>query len=242
MKKQGKPWIVPPAAAIATLVLIFLSLFLGPCFPSAVSASPALHPEGARLSSEQVYTGAPQYFKDLAELQAFVDENTRLASLLDQNIYFSPLVKNMIASGPAAPAPAAGAAERSSQEAAGAQEDYSTTNIQVAGVDEADIVKSDGSYLYVRSGQKVEIVAAYPATSARVVSGINCDSQPLGLFVDGAMLVVFTQQEPVIYPMRSSSQTSGGGGVDVSGGSGQAAPMRAAPRLTAPLRASLPTS
>ncbi|MGC9345984.1 MAG: beta-propeller domain-containing protein, partial [Candidatus Bathyarchaeales archaeon] len=46
--------------------------------------------------------------------------------------------------------------------------DYSKTNIQVEGVDEADIVKTDGEYIYVISGQKVVIVKAYPAEEAAV--------------------------------------------------------------------------
>ena len=36
--------------------------------------------------------------------------------------------------------------------------EYSTTNIQVAGVDEADIVKTDGEYLYVVSGLNIYIL------------------------------------------------------------------------------------
>lgn len=35
---------------------------------------------------------------------------------------------------------------------------YSTTNIQVEGVDEADIVKTDGNYIYVLSGQEIKII------------------------------------------------------------------------------------
>ena len=41
-------------------------------------------------------------------------------------------------------------------------DDYSTTNIQVEGVDEPDIVKNDGKYIYVVSGKKVVIVNAFP--------------------------------------------------------------------------------
>ena len=40
--------------------------------------------------------------------------------------------------------------------------DYSETNIQVAGVDEPDIVKTDGSYIYTISGSSVHIIQAYP--------------------------------------------------------------------------------
>jgi len=50
---------------------------------------------------------------------------------------------------------------------------HSTTNIQVAGVDEADIVKTDGEYLYVVSGNNVYIIRGYPPQQAKVLSKIT---------------------------------------------------------------------
>ncbi|MDD4077412.1 MAG: beta-propeller domain-containing protein [Bacilli bacterium] len=41
---------------------------------------------------------------------------------------------------------------------AGANEDYSTTNIQVTGVDEADVVKNDGRYIYIANYLGVVII------------------------------------------------------------------------------------
>src|SRR3989338_8181582 len=41
--------------------------------------------------------------------------------------------------------------------------DYSTTNIQVEGVDEADFVKNDGKYIYTLTQNKLVIVDAFPA-------------------------------------------------------------------------------
>lgn len=37
------------------------------------------------------------------------------------------------------------------------EEDYSTTNIQVEGVDEADVVKTDGEYLYIVSTEEQQL-------------------------------------------------------------------------------------
>jgi len=51
--------------------------------------------------------------------------------------------------------------------------EYSTTNIQVAGVDEADIVKTDGEYLYVVSGLDIYILKAYPTNQTVVLSKIE---------------------------------------------------------------------
>ncbi|MDH7556140.1 MAG: beta-propeller domain-containing protein [Candidatus Methanosuratincola sp.] len=75
--------------------------------------------------------------------------------------------------------------------AEGGLKDYSTTNIQVAGVDEADMVKSDGEYLYIASGDTVYIVKAYPAEEARVVSKIALNnSYSLDIYIKGDRLVV----------------------------------------------------
>jgi uncharacterized secreted protein with C-terminal beta-propeller domain len=76
-------------------------------------------------------------------------------------------------------------------------QDYSTTNIQVAGVDEADTIKTDGKYIYTTSTTQnnyyyfssyssetinsVYILDADPQ-NARVVSKIALDNntQPAG--------------------------------------------------------------
>ncbi|MEM3577435.1 MAG: beta-propeller domain-containing protein [Candidatus Bathyarchaeia archaeon] len=68
---------------------------------------------------------------------------------------------------------------------------YSKTNIQVEGVDEADIVKTDGEFLYVISGQSVVIVKAYPPEEAAVLSRINVNGTLKQLFINGDRLVIF---------------------------------------------------
>jgi inhibitor of cysteine peptidase len=50
---------------------------------------------------------------------------------------------------------------------------FTTTNNQVQGVDELDIVKTDGTYLYVASSQAVTIIRAYPVDATSVVSTID---------------------------------------------------------------------
>jgi inhibitor of cysteine peptidase len=69
--------------------------------------------------------------------------------------------------------------------------EYSTTNIQVAGVDEADIVKTDGEYIYVMTGNNVSILKGYPPAEAQLVSKITLnDTNPTGIFASGNRLVV----------------------------------------------------
>ncbi len=67
---------------------------------------------------------------------------------------------------------------------------FSTTNIQVEGVDEADIVKTDGEYIYVVSDNKIFIIDAYPAEDARILSEIEENGYPTELFINGDKLAV----------------------------------------------------
>ena len=80
---------------------------------------------------------------------------------------------------------------------------HSTTNIQVAGVDEADIVKvDDNGYMYSLSGNVVYVLKAYPPTQAKVVSKITFDNlYPIGIFVNGNKLAVLGSEYnfPTIY-------------------------------------------
>jgi uncharacterized secreted protein with C-terminal beta-propeller domain len=81
--------------------------------------------------------------------------------------------------------------------------DHSTTNIQVEGVDEADIVKTDGKYLYVVSGSKVIIIQAYPVEEAKIVSEITENGGPLELFVNGNKLVVIGASFVNVYDVEN---------------------------------------
>ncbi len=71
-----------------------------------------------------------------------------------------------------------------------ASQHYSTTNIQVAGVDEADVVKNDGTYIYTTSTNHVSIVKAYPASKAQLLSTLSFQGTIQGLYIDGTRLVV----------------------------------------------------
>jgi len=84
-------------------------------------------------------------------------------------------------------------------ESDGGGADYSTTNIQVEGVDEADIVKSDGKYIYAISGNKVVIIDAYPAENARVLSEIEAGWYPTELFINGNKLAVLGWENVKVY-------------------------------------------
>ncbi|VVB84136.1 Beta propeller domain protein [uncultured archaeon] len=73
--------------------------------------------------------------------------------------------------------------------------DYSTTNIQVEGVDEGDFVKNDGKYIYVLAQNKLVIVDAFPAAQANTLSTIELEGRPRDIFVNGDRLIVFTEDD-----------------------------------------------
>ena len=69
---------------------------------------------------------------------------------------------------------------------------YSQTNVQVAGVDEPDIIKNDDKYIYTISGSTLAIIDAYPAAGASVISKTEISDTPQDIFVNGDRLVLFT--------------------------------------------------
>lgn len=71
--------------------------------------------------------------------------------------------------------------------------DYSKTNVQVEGVDEADIVKTDGNYIYYVSFNKIIIVDAKDSNDLKVVSEINYEEEdfyPNELYINNNKLIV----------------------------------------------------
>ncbi|NLM44202.1 MAG: hypothetical protein GX201_09365 [Clostridiales bacterium] len=103
----------------------------------------------------------------------------------------------------AAPSADAGiAAEVTSNKA-----EYSTTNVQVQGVDEADVVKTDGEYLYQVNNQRIVIARIYPSNEMKIEKIIPMDEEslyPLELYVDEERLVVIghsSSRIPIVRPM-----------------------------------------
>ncbi|MCL2737188.1 MAG: beta-propeller domain-containing protein [Propionibacteriaceae bacterium] len=77
---------------------------------------------------------------------------------------------------------------------------YTRTNQQVAGVSEADIAITDGSYLYIAKGRSVAVVAATGAGTRQVAtidtSGLTASGEILtgavtDMVIDGTTLIVF---------------------------------------------------
>jgi len=129
---------------------------------------------------QEIISNDMKTFSSLSELKDFLKEN-------ENSEYFYGGI--MRTSGDFANQDlVSGAPETSSAKADG----YSTTNIQVEGVDEADIVKNDGKYIYVVSGKNIAIIDAFPADSMKVMSNISLESYPIDMFVNEDKLIVFS--------------------------------------------------
>ena len=132
-------------------------------------------------------------FSSYEELRGFLTTNIQGSYY---NIYSGgPLDSRTFSGKFAGPMPAPAAEGFGGAEIQG----YSTTNIQVAGVDEADIVKTDGDYLYVIANNTVYIIDADPQ-NAQVLAKIAFSNTYLaGIFLsqDSSRLVVFGSQYSV---------------------------------------------
>jgi len=74
----------------------------------------------------------------------------------------------------------------------GGSDDFSTTNIQVEGVDEADIVKSDGKYIYNVINNTLIITDAYPIDSAEILVQYDLnDVSAYEIFIEDDKLLLF---------------------------------------------------
>jgi hypothetical protein len=70
---------------------------------------------------------------------------------------------------------------------------YSETNTQVAGVDEADIVKNDGKNLYLLHGRALKVINAWPANDLQEMSTIDIEGTPTEMFVADGKIVVYSE-------------------------------------------------
>ncbi len=92
------------------------------------------------------------------------------------------------ASGASAPAPSA----------------YTTTNNQVAGVDEADFVKNDGTRIFALSGQTLHAVRSWPADQTAVLGTLTIEGYPREMFLDGTGTAVVFSSLYQWYPMSNA--------------------------------------
>jgi inhibitor of cysteine peptidase len=190
---KKKTRIYGTVALLSAVVLVALIYVFG--------SSPALFPPTETPSVSEM-----KHFSSYEQLRQFLTDNSQGSS----NYRGGPLDAKFF--GEPTPMPAPASFDSGSAEIAQSNS-YSTTNIQVAGVDEADTVKTDGSYIYTISSATsgvyytsyygtatdtaVYIIKADP-NDPQVVSKISLanDTVPAGLFLsqDDKKLVVLASR------------------------------------------------
>jgi uncharacterized secreted protein with C-terminal beta-propeller domain len=70
--------------------------------------------------------------------------------------------------------------------------DYTTTNVQEEGVDELDIVKTDGNYLYIAENDLFAVVQSWPAADSRLTASLELSGAAYGLFLYRDLAVVIS--------------------------------------------------
>ncbi|MDW7677185.1 MAG: beta-propeller domain-containing protein [Bacillota bacterium] len=101
-------------------------------------------------------------------------------------------------------------------------DDFSTTNIQVAGVDEGDQVKTDGKHLYRINQDHIAILQVMPEAAMKLVGRIELDEyfSPRELYLDENKLVVIGSgwmirppRDPILYDSVTPGVGSGSTGM-----------------------------
>lgn len=92
--------------------------------------------------------------------------------------------------------------------------DYTNTNVQVDGIDEGDIVKTDGRYLYIlRSGELLILKADGADTAVVSRTTIKTDGTPTELYLSNGRVAVVSSLG-YCYPLVANSSVDDTGGSD----------------------------
>jgi uncharacterized secreted protein with C-terminal beta-propeller domain len=86
--------------------------------------------------------------------------------------------------------------------------DFSTTNVQVEGVDEADLVENDGEHLYFISGSDLIIIKANPADELAEVGRYSIDGRPIGMYLHAGRLTIISESSGLDTVLRRSTRNS----------------------------------
>lgn len=86
--------------------------------------------------------------------------------------------------------------------------DYSKTNVQVENVDEADVVKTDGEYIYSISDEYIVISKTDSTGKVEIITQLAPSNTPQDFFIKDNKLVVITYVEDTNQTYYSSSNTT----------------------------------
>lgn len=146
-------------------------------------------PDEAQKNATSTFVSPIKKFENLEQLKEFLSVNSNNRFGLGGG-----LMAKTTSLDSAAPSAVGNTANQESAASAPAANDYSKTNTQVEGVDEADIVKTDGKYIYAVAGNRLNIIEAVPAESAKVIGKIDFENSPQEIYLNSDSLVVLGQE------------------------------------------------
>src|SRR3990172_8191975 len=194
---KKKTRIYGTAAVLAAMVLVSLIFVFGST-PGLTPNPPITNPDGTPIVTPVASDMKP--FASYDALRNYLTTNTKGTSTfgggpLDQKYFAGDSARSGAPTpAPMAPSLAGEAASTSS---------YSTTNIQVAGVDEADTIKNDGEYIYTASndysnGQNYVYIVKADPNDPRVIAKIRLENNTYlaGMFLsqDSSQLIIIGSQ------------------------------------------------
>ena len=195
-----------------------------------IVVAPNMIPQEVKVNEPNLDLPTVGTYEKLKELVNKADENNNYY-YMDRMTFGSSMMKNAMPDAVATNDMAV--AESASSKL---NTDYSKTNVQVEGVDEADIMKTDGEYIYHLVNEDLKISKIYPADSMKLVSTIDFEKgfSPRELYVEGDMIIVIgdkyqdnyreyysywseTFTQIIIYDAKDKSNVKVAKKVDVSG-------------------------
>jgi hypothetical protein len=154
----------------------------------AVGTAAAAPPEGRRSHRSPARRLAPTRPATSVALKA-VDDCQALRSYFSE-VVLETLIRNLYWWW--GPMPMGGAPFDGAEGGFRGPDDYTTTNVQEEGVDELDMVKTDGHYLYVADSDLFAVVRTWPPEYSQLASSIRLDGSAHGLFLYRDLAVVFS--------------------------------------------------
>lgn len=195
-------WLRPVAAMAACFALLFSAGGLYVYFDTR-NNTPSLSDKITEVKTSVSYA-------ELYELVKSMEPKKDIGNVFDE--FFGYMRKSATNDMMAIQESAKPGAAKGDSANVGNPDDYSKTNIQVDGVDEADIVKTDGKYIYTLAKGKLEIVRVQGAQMQKTAT-VDCSSfegtedkgNPVEMYVNGDRLVVIkniysnADQNPDVY-------------------------------------------
>lgn len=183
---------------LSAMIVVAMIYSLG-AGPMVISPNPSPQPSGSppptELPPNNVQPSPMLTFSSYDELNTFLTNNANAGSFnAATTVDGRPMPMPTTTPAPAFSVPALGVTEATQDTSKGIG-GYSITNIQVAGVDEADDVKTDGKFIYTIANNIVYILDAGATNpqDAKVISKIETNNTYLSgiyLSTDGTKLAV----------------------------------------------------